>query len=294
MEFYHLRSFVAVAQTGNLTQAAKRLYTTPPAISAHIKALEDELSTPLFERSSKGMSLTEKGKLLLEKAQITLDSAVDLVNLAATQQHEIIGSFSLGLNVNPKQVQLSALIDNVQQNCPGINVDIQLLSSGKIIQQIQEQQLDGGYIYGEVPDNFITVLVANQQITTVAPKSFNTTKVLTQADLQAEQWIMMGDYCPFDNFLKSKLGAHVPSILKTSDDGTRLQLVKAGLGLSFLELEEAEVAEKEQQLQILPQLDFTTTLHFVVSKKRAEEPLISAILKQVSNMVARHKKSGIV
>ncbi|SGZ10696.1 Probable transcriptional regulator, LysR family [Moritella viscosa] len=42
MEFYHLRSFVAVAQTGNLTQAAKRLYTTPPAISAHIKTLEEE------------------------------------------------------------------------------------------------------------------------------------------------------------------------------------------------------------------------------------------------------------
>ena len=41
MEFYHLRSFVAVAHTGNLTQAAKRLYTTPPAISAHIKTLEE-------------------------------------------------------------------------------------------------------------------------------------------------------------------------------------------------------------------------------------------------------------
>ncbi len=88
MEFYHLRSFVAVAQTGNLTQAAKRLYTTPPAISAHIKSLEAELATPLFIRSSKGMALTEKGQLLLTKAQVTLDSAVDLLNLAANNQHE--------------------------------------------------------------------------------------------------------------------------------------------------------------------------------------------------------------
>jgi DNA-binding transcriptional LysR family regulator len=80
LEFYHLRSFVAVAQTGNLTQAAKRLYTTPPAISAHIKTLEEELATPLFLRSNKGMTLTDKGELLLEKAQLTLDSALDLVN----------------------------------------------------------------------------------------------------------------------------------------------------------------------------------------------------------------------
>ena len=43
MEFYHLRSFVVVAKTGNLTLAAKQLFTTPPAISAHIKALEEEL-----------------------------------------------------------------------------------------------------------------------------------------------------------------------------------------------------------------------------------------------------------
>jgi len=106
LEFYHLRSFVAVAQTGNLTQAAKRLYTTPPAISAHIKSLEDELSTPLFIRSSKGMALTDKGQLLLKKAQITLDSALDLVNLAANNQHEIMGTFQLGINLTAKQIKL--------------------------------------------------------------------------------------------------------------------------------------------------------------------------------------------
>ena len=103
MEFYQLRSFLAVAQTGNLTQAAKRFYTTPPAISAHIKALDEELAAPLFTRSSKGMALTEKGQLLLKKSQVTLDSAVDLVNLAADNQHEIIGSFRLGNNLGVEQ-----------------------------------------------------------------------------------------------------------------------------------------------------------------------------------------------
>ena len=117
MEFYHLRSFVAVAQTGNLTQAAKRLYTTPPAISAHIKSLEAELATPLFLRSSKGMALTEKGQLLLTKAQVTLDSAVDLVNLAADNQHEIIGTFRLGNNLSVEQVKLTELANIKAQWC---------------------------------------------------------------------------------------------------------------------------------------------------------------------------------
>lgn len=281
MEFYHLRSFVAVAQTGNLTQAAKRLYTTPPAISAHIKALEDELSTPLFTRSNKGMSLTEKGQLLLKKAQMTLDSAVDLVNLAADNQHEIIGIFHLAINLSAKQMRLSELAQNLQENCPGISLDIHQQSTGKTIKEIREQQLCGGYIFGDIPDDLMGLAVMEQQITTVAPLNFNCSKILTQSDLSNHQWIMMGDYCPFDNLLKQKLGNNISSVMKTSDDGTRLALVKSGLGLSFLEKEEAILAEKNKQIKIMPQLDFMTTLHFVIAKDRANEPLIKALMQEI-------------
>jgi len=281
LEFYHLRSFVAVAQTGNLTQAAKRLYTTPPAISAHIKALEEELSTPLFIRSNKGMSLTDKGQLLLKKAQLTLDSAVDLVNLAADSQHEIMGTFHLGIHLSAEKMKLPELAKNLQENCPGINLDIHLQSTGKTINEIRDLQLSGGYIFGEVPDDFIGIAVMEQTITTVAPLAFDCSKILTQADLRLHQWIMMGDYCPFDHFLKEQLGKDIASVMKTSDDGTRLALVKKGLGLSFLEKEEALLAEKNEQLKIIPSLDFTATIHFVVAKNRAKEPLIKALMQEI-------------
>lgn len=281
MEFYHLRSFVAVAQTGNLTQAAKRLYTTPPAISAHIKMLEEELSTPLFIRSSKGMSLTEKGQLLLKKAQITLDSAIDLVNLAAQQQHEIMGTFHLGINLSAKQVRLSSLAQNIQENCPGISLEVHSQSTGKVIDDIRAKQLCGGYIFGDIPEDFVGIAVMQQQITTVAPITFDISKILTPADLQSHQWIMMGDYCPFDHFLKQKLGNNIASVMKTSDDGTRLELVKHGLGLSLLEKEEALEAEKANSIQILSEIDFSTTLHFVIAKNRANEPVIKAFMQEI-------------
>jgi len=281
LEFYHLRSFVAVAQTGNLTQAAKRLYTTPPAISAHIKTLEEELSTSLFIRSSKGMSLTDKGQLLLKKAQTTLDSALDLVNLAANNQHEIIGTFHLGINLTAKQIKLPELVENLQENCPGISLDIHQQSTGKTINEIREHQLDGGYIFGDIPDDFIGVAVMEQQITTVAPVTFDCSKIVTQADLKIHQWIMMGDYCPFDDFLKGILGNDIPSVLKTSDDGTRLELVKSGLGLSLLEIEEALLAERDSKVQIISVLDFPATLHFVIAKNRAHEPVISTLMQEI-------------
>lgn len=281
MEFYHLRSFVAVAQTGNLTQAAKRLYTTPPAISAHIKTLEEELATPLFIRSSKGMSLTEKGELLLKKAQITLDSALDLVNLAANNQHEIIGNFDLAINLTAQQVKLPKLIANLQENCPGISLQIHSQSTGKTINEIRDHQLDGGYIFGDIPDDFIGLSVMQQKITTVVPMNYDCSAMSTLADLKIQQWIMMGDYCPFDDFLKEKLGNDIPSVLKTSDDGTRLELVKSGLGLSFLEIEEAKLAEENKQVKIISILDFPSTLHFIVAKDRAQEPIINTLLQEI-------------
>ena len=281
VEFYHLRSFVAVAQTGNLTQAAKRLYTTPPAISAHIKSLEAELATPLFLRSSKGMALTEKGQLLLTKAQVTLDSAVDLVNLAADNQHEIIGTFRLGNNLSVEQVKLTELAENLQENCPGISLSIRQQSSGEILNDILSQQLDGGYVFGEIPDDFISVIATEQTITTIAPLSFDISQALTVSELAQQPWIMMGDYCPFDELLKTKLGKNIASVLKSSDDGTRLQLVKKCFGLSFITLEEARLAEKDKMVQVIPTLNFTTPLYFVIAKNRASDPVVKALLQEI-------------
>ncbi|GLX78570.1 LysR family transcriptional regulator [Thalassotalea insulae] len=281
MEFYHLRSFVAVAQTGNLTQAAKRLYSTPPAISAHIKALEQELSTALFVRSSKGMALTDKGRLLLEKAQATLTSAQDLVNTAANNQHDIIGHFRLAINLPVERIKLPQLINNLKENCPGISVDIHQQATGKTLVEIREQQLDGGYISGDVPEDCLGINVKQQQITTIAPLRYDANKLQSQSALNQQPWITMGDYCPFDIFLKEKLGDDVPSALTTSDNSTRLELVKNGVGLSFLEYEEAIEAADKQQIQIIPTLDFSTPLHFIVLKQRATEPVIKALRQEI-------------
>jgi DNA-binding transcriptional LysR family regulator len=278
MEFYHLRSFVVVAKTGNLTLAAKQLFTTPPAISAHIKALEDELQTPLFIRSSKGMELTEKGQLLLPKAQNTLDSALALVNEAANNQHEIIGTFKLAINQSSTQLKIPSLVSNVQENIPGISIQISNMATGKTLQALRDKQIDGGYIYGDVPDDCFAIKVKNQKITTIAHNDFQ----LENTTIEHEHWITMGFYCPFDYFLKDKIGNNIKSVLSSDDEQSRLELVKNGLGLSFYEQEEALLAADKQQVRILTQLDFDTPLYFAVASNRVNEPVIKAMLQEIN------------
>ncbi|WP_217701660.1 LysR family transcriptional regulator [Vibrio diazotrophicus] len=276
MEFYHLRSFVVVAQTGNLTLAAKQLYTTPPAVSAHIKALEEELQVPLFVRTSKGMSLTEKGELLLKKAQKTLDSAFDLVNAAASSQDEIVGTFRLALNQKPAQLEIPRLIENLLHSAPGIRLQIHPMSTGKTIEAIRSEEIDGGFVYGEVPSDFVSVKVKSQRITTIAPYGFS-----PDVPIEKRRWITMGYYCPFDDFLKSKLGDEFNAITSSDDDATRLELVKSGLGLSFYEFEDAQAHTQNKEVVVIPDLDFEAELNFVVPKNKAHSPIAKAVMQEI-------------
>ncbi|WDE00319.1 LysR family transcriptional regulator [Thalassomonas actiniarum] len=281
MEFYHLRSFVLVAKTGNLTLAAKHLYTTPPAVSAHIKALEQELKTALFTRTSKGMQLTEKGRLLLTKAEKTLDSALEMVNLAAEHQNEIIANFRLGINQPPGPLNINQLLDNLKENCPGISLDIQSKSSGEIIAALSAGTLDGGYLYGEIPEDLSAITVKQQQITTITPVNSTLAAGAPVAALCSQPWITMGNNCPFDHFLQQKLSSDVIANIKSSDDGSRLELVKMGHGLSFLEKEQAQLHAQKREITLLPQLDFTLDLYFAVAKARINEPVIKAMLQEL-------------
>ena len=58
------RIFYAVANTGNISKAAKELYISQPAISKSVQKLEENIGVKLFERSSRGVVLTSEGELL--------------------------------------------------------------------------------------------------------------------------------------------------------------------------------------------------------------------------------------
>ena len=76
-----LEYFVAVAEEGHVGRAAARLCVTQPPVSRQLKALEDELGTPLFERTPRGMVLLPDGALFLEHARGIL-SAVQRASIA--------------------------------------------------------------------------------------------------------------------------------------------------------------------------------------------------------------------
>ena len=82
MSLAQIRYFVAVAEEGNVGRAAERLHIAQPPVSRQIRALEDEIGTPLFVRTPRGMQLLPSGRAFLDRARQIL-SAVDEASAAA-------------------------------------------------------------------------------------------------------------------------------------------------------------------------------------------------------------------
>lgn len=73
MSLAQIEYFVAVVEEGHMGRAATRLHISQPPLSRQIRSLEDELGTPLFERTPKGMKLLPAGQRFFKHAQAVLD-----------------------------------------------------------------------------------------------------------------------------------------------------------------------------------------------------------------------------
>ncbi len=80
LNYHHLRHFWAIAEEGSLTRAAARLNIAQSALSTQLKALEDALGQPLFDRSSRRLALTEAGRIALDHARTIFRTGDELLD----------------------------------------------------------------------------------------------------------------------------------------------------------------------------------------------------------------------
>ncbi len=296
MELYQLQTFVIVAEEGNLTRAAKRLYTTPSTISMHIKALEEELSVQLFTRSNQGMSITAKGQQILDKARATLRAAQDLVNHATDMQATLVGQVSIGLCSAPPYLKIPQLIRQLRDDYPGIDLLLDQSTTMQITEAIVSDRLDMGFVYGDVTHPLLEAQHLTQtELVVVAPSTWPTDFDLSNwHDLSARPWVSPLISCPFQQVVDEYLVQHGLTCqhrVQIDDERSRYELVKAGLGLSLLERFAADRGVSEGAVRIAPVDPLPVDLSLVYRAHERNQPLLRCVADLIAALF--HEEAGV-
>lgn len=149
MDLGALNIFVAVAETGSISQAARQLDYVQSNVTARIQNLEDELGTRLFYRRKRGVVLSPAGRTLLPYAARLLRLADEAQR--AVQEHEQgHGSLTLGAMETTAAVRLPALLARYHRTYPDVDLTLHTGPSEDMLNQVLNYRLDGAFVGGAV------------------------------------------------------------------------------------------------------------------------------------------------
>ena len=289
MELGQLKTFVTVAEEQHLTRAAERLYTSQPAVSAQLKALEETLGVALFDRTPKGMRLTSAGQKLLPQARATLDAANQIISDAKIIQGEVSGALSIGVNSDFSFLRLSKLLKNIQQTYPGMQLSFINGMSKDILLDIRKGNLDSGFFFGPCPTaDLHTMFLAEIEMAVVGPIAWtDRVEHANLEELAALPWVYTTDRCPFYRLMEAlfKNTGLTPSrsVFVDTEDAIR-DLVKSGSGIALLRKEDVNCARSDGWGVCWHGDAPTIPFNVAVQSRRTQEPVIQAWLKELANI----------
>lgn len=172
MDVRQLKALVTVAEVGSVTRAAELLHLVQPAVTRQIRALEQELGVPLFERTRHGMRLTGPGSMLVERARRALTELERARAELAPAEGELTGIVAVGLLESTADLLAAPLVAGIARNHPGIELRLLTAYSGHLQHWLDDGDLDVSLLYNltSTPSLNVRPLVS-ERLWAVAPRS---------------------------------------------------------------------------------------------------------------------------
>jgi LysR family transcriptional regulator, low CO2-responsive transcriptional regulator len=158
MDFDQLETFLEVAKLSSFSRAAERRFRTQPAISAQIRALEEEVGARLLDRSGGKVAVTAAGKVFQKYAEDTLEQR-RVVLIALAEMHRVPrGEIVVAANEGTCLHILPEVFAEFKRQYPSVAVSVKRLEHNKILEAIIENSCDFGVVSMPVPDKRLTVV----------------------------------------------------------------------------------------------------------------------------------------
>jgi len=281
MDLNQLRSFVTVARFAHLTRAAEALHLSQPAISGHIKALEEQFGISLFERSSSGMELTPSGRRLLSEAEQIIGAVQHLQHSAQGLRGQPTGRLKLGTVLDPVVLRVGDLLVHALDRYPQIELELHQVLSSDALTRVSEQSLDASFYFGALPPADLRAISLRDICYRVAmPVAWADEMIGASWEALADRpWIVAPEPSSHRQLVTELFdGRPQPQrIIEADNESLIVNLVESGVGASLIRAEVVAPMADAKRAAIWPCARVTTQLWLVHAADRDGDPLLAAL-----------------
>lgn len=290
MDIQHLKAFITVACTKNLTQAAEKLFLSQPAVSAQIKALESDVGTALFVRTNNGMQLTRAGEVLLPEAEALLQHKHRLEQFAQTLSADYVHSVQLGIIHPIESRKVTALTRCIVEQEPKTQLHIHYGMSIEILSRLLAKKIHAGFFLGHIDQRNLQVhFLEHVDYSLICPQSqLQRIRDNLPKSLNDSTWIEMSgissSYKNLQQFWhRHKLNPKKQIICDYPQ--TIIDLAVAQQGLAMVPKHSAlEAVGQGKDIAVLDEFEQHLPLHFIYLDEFSEDPAVTLLLENVQRL----------
>jgi DNA-binding transcriptional LysR family regulator len=277
MDAADLRVFEAVARLGGMSRAAAELGTVQSAVTARIQMLETRLGTPLFNRHSRGVTLTAAGRRLLPYA-VRVQRLLEEARRAAVDDGRPRGALTIGALETTAALRLSPVLAGYAAAYPEVDIVLSTGTTCELIAAVLEHRLEGAFVCGPVnhPALDEEPVFREELVLVTAPTVRALADALTRSALRI---VVLRAGCSYRQRLEDILARRGVVGVRLLEFGTLeaiLGSVAAGLGVTLLPSSVVEQARWDGRLALhrVPAPDAEVQTLFV----RRRDALVSSAL----------------
>ena len=254
MELTDLLTFSAVARSGGITRAAEELNTVQSNVTQSVKALEAEIGTALFERHSRGMTLTGAGRRLLPYAQRMAALSHEAM-LAARDDGEPKGPLAIGSMETTAAVRLPSLLAEFHRRFPAVRLTLKTATTADLVAAVLDGLLDGAFVAGPIEHADLTSTLAfREELVLVTARRFTNLATLRAGTPESGPTaLVFRTGCTYRQRLEqvfSDFGWPSAARFELGTLDGMIGCVAAGMGVTLLPRAVAERSDQRKEISI--------------------------------------------
>ena len=251
MDVGDLRIFEAVARLSAMSRAASELNTVQSNVTARIRLLEESVGVPLFQRHSRGVSLTAAGQRLLPYAGKVIQ-LVDEARSAVADNGQPNGRLVLGSLETTAMLRLPDVLAHFVASYPAVDLVLTTGTTSELVQQVLERRVEGAFVCGPVDHSALAqeTIYREELAIVTAPASRRLGDVLRRRDMKI---VVLRLGCSYRQRLEAVLAKRGVVGLRHLEFGTLdaiLGCVAAGIGITLLPRSIVEAARRQGRVAV--------------------------------------------